>query len=162
MRILSTVTAIFVVAGGCLAVAQTIVIQPEQETVIREYVRKKPVASITLPGVELNIGSTLQNDVELYEMDVPDVKYRYVVIDDRTYLVEPDIIRIVQVIIVDYYQRLGPLINDPSQWSLFVRLRNNRFVTMSTKRGTFSMNALIYMLELFLTSVEIVSIISFY
>ena len=98
MRILSTVTAIFVIAGGCLAAAQTVVIQPEQETVIREYVRKKPVASITLPGVELNIGSTLQNDVELYEMDVPDVKYRYVVIDDRTYLVEPDTRRIVQVI----------------------------------------------------------------
>ena len=96
--------SIFALAGFVVigltgtAAAQTVVIEPEQETVIREYVQKKPIASIDLPGVELNIGSTLPETVELHTLDVPDVKYRYVRVGNRTVLVEPETRRIVHVL----------------------------------------------------------------
>ncbi|CAH2408244.1 hypothetical protein MES5069_660030 [Mesorhizobium escarrei] len=61
-------------AGIGVAAAQDVIIEPEQETVIREYVKKQPLASVNLPGVELNIGSTLPETVQLHE--VPDTKYR--------------------------------------------------------------------------------------
>ena len=65
---------------------------------IKEYVKKKPLASIDLPGVELNIGSTVPEEVELHAVEVPDVKYEYVVVDNRTVLVEPGTRKIVKVI----------------------------------------------------------------
>jgi len=85
-------------AGATVAVAQDIVIAPEQDTVIRQYVEKKPLASVSLPGVELNIGSTLPETVELHTFqDVPDVEYQYVVVDNKTVLVEPSTRKIVKV-----------------------------------------------------------------
>jgi hypothetical protein len=83
--------------GTGIAVADTVVIQPEQETVIREYVQKKPIASIDLPGVELNIGSTVPDTVELHAVDVPDVQYRYVVVGGRTVLVDPATRKVVHI-----------------------------------------------------------------
>lgn len=87
----------FLMLGGMgAALADEVIIAPEQETVIREHVRKEPLASIQLPGIELNIGSTVPDTVELHE--VPDVQYRYVVVDGRTVLVDPGTRRIVKVI----------------------------------------------------------------
>ncbi|MER8482511.1 DUF1236 domain-containing protein [Mesorhizobium sp. M1322] len=86
---------ILLLVGVSAAAAQDVIIQPEQDTVIREYVKKKPVASLSLPGVELNIGTPLPETVELYE--VPDVQYRYVVVDGRTVLVDPGTRKIVKV-----------------------------------------------------------------
>jgi hypothetical protein len=86
---------ILLLVGVGAAAAQDVIIQPEHDTVIREYVKKKPVASLSLPGVELNIGTALPETVELYE--VPDVQYRYVVIDGRTVLVDPGTRKIVKV-----------------------------------------------------------------
>ncbi|WP_192177448.1 DUF1236 domain-containing protein [Mesorhizobium amorphae] len=83
------------VAGIGAAAADTVVIQPEQETVIREYVKKQPLASVKLPGVELNIGTALPDTVELHE--VPNVKYRYTVIDNRTVVVDPDTRTVIKV-----------------------------------------------------------------
>ena len=74
---------------------KNVIIQPGQDTVIREYVKKQPLASVKVPGVELNIGSALPDTVELHE--VPSVKYRYVVIDNRTVLVDPSTRKIVKV-----------------------------------------------------------------
>lgn len=96
-RMLALAAISLSIAGAGAAFAQDVVIVPEQETVIREYVKKQPLASVTLPGVELNIGSTVPDTVELYAVDVPDVKYRYVVVDGRTVLVEPETRRIVHV-----------------------------------------------------------------
>jgi hypothetical protein len=48
------------------------------------------------PGVGLNIGSTLPDTVELHE--VPNVKYRYVVVDNRTVVVDPDTHKIIKII----------------------------------------------------------------
>ncbi|MER9230458.1 DUF1236 domain-containing protein [Mesorhizobium sp. M0437] len=93
---LSTAAAGFLLLAGIgAAAAQDVVIEPQQETVIKEYVHKQPLASVKIPGVELNIGSTLPDTVELRE--VPNVKYRYVVVDNRTVLVDPSTRRIVKV-----------------------------------------------------------------
>jgi len=82
--------------GATAALADTIVVEPQQETVIREHIKKEPLASIRLPGIQLNVGSTLPDTVELRE--VPDVQYRYVVVDGQTVLVDPGTRRIVKVI----------------------------------------------------------------
>jgi hypothetical protein len=86
---------ILLLVGVSAAAAQDVIIQPEQETVIREYVKKKPMASISLLGLELNIGTALPETVELYE--VPDVQYRYIIVDGRTVLVDPSTRKIVKV-----------------------------------------------------------------
>jgi hypothetical protein len=89
---------IFLLAGAGVAAAQTVVIAPEQETVIREFVKKKPIASIDLPGVELNIGSTVPETVEIHKIDAPDITYSYTVVGGRTYVVEPGTRKIVHVL----------------------------------------------------------------
>ena len=94
----SAFAVLALIGSTAAATAQTVVIAPEQETVIREYVRKEPVASITLPGVELNVGSTIPETVELREIEAPDVNYRYVVVDDRTVLIDPNTRTIVRVL----------------------------------------------------------------
>jgi hypothetical protein len=93
---LSTAAAGFLLLTGIGgAAAQDVVIQPEQDTVIREYVHKQPLASVKIPGVELNVGTALPDTVELHE--VPNVQYRYVVVDGRTVLVDPGTRKIVKV-----------------------------------------------------------------
>jgi hypothetical protein len=97
-KLSSALAALVLIGGTAAATAQTVVIAPEQETVIREYVRKEPIASIKLPGVELNVGSTIPETVELHQIDAPDVNYRYVVVDDRTVLIDPGTRKIVRVL----------------------------------------------------------------
>ncbi|MEI9421276.1 DUF1236 domain-containing protein [Mesorhizobium sp. Cs1299R1N1] len=93
---LAAVAAVLLLAGVGAAAAEDVVIQPEQETVIKEYVKKQPLASVKVPGVELNIGTALPDTVELHE--VPNVKYRYTVIDNRTVIVDPGTHKIVKII----------------------------------------------------------------
>ena len=95
VHLTGAVAAFLLLAGIGAAVAEDVVIAPEQDTVIREYVKKQPLASVKVPGVELNIGSSLPDTVELHE--VPNVKYRYVVIDNRTVFVDPGTRKIVKV-----------------------------------------------------------------
>lgn len=76
----------------------TTVIAPERENVIREYIHKKPLASISVLGLDLSIGSSLPDTVELHQVEVPDVQYEYAVVNDHTVLVDPETRRIVQVI----------------------------------------------------------------
>lgn len=91
--------ATMLATGASVAAAQdTVIIRPEQRTVIREYVQREPVASIDLPGIELNIGSSVPETVELYPIEVPEVTYRYVVIDGQTVIVDPRDHRIVDII----------------------------------------------------------------
>lgn len=73
-----------------------VVIQPEQQTVIREYVHKNPAASINILGLELSLGSKIPDTVELHE--VPDVSYRYAVINGQTVLIDPETHEIVDVL----------------------------------------------------------------
>ena len=88
----------FLTATAAIAGAQTVVIAPEQETVIREYVKSKPVASIDLPGVELNIGATVPDTVEIHKIDAPDVTYSYTVVGNRTYVVDPGTRKVVHIL----------------------------------------------------------------
>ncbi|MER8864030.1 DUF1236 domain-containing protein [Mesorhizobium sp. M0751] len=96
MHLSTAVAGFLLLAGIGAAAAQDVVIEPQQETVIKEYVKKQPLASVKIPGVELNIGSTLPDTVELHE--VPNVKYRYVVVDNRTVVVDPGTRKIVKII----------------------------------------------------------------
>ena len=81
--------------------AETIIIEPEQRTVIREYVVKERVAPVTVKE-RISVGATLPADVEL--RTVPSTwgskfsKYRYVYSDDRVYLVEPTNRTVVHVV----------------------------------------------------------------
>lgn len=78
------------------AMAQDVIIAPEQETVIREYVKREPVASISLPGFELNLGSTVPQEAEVYT--IREQPYSYTVIDDRTVIVEPETRKVVRIL----------------------------------------------------------------
>jgi hypothetical protein len=94
----ATIVALALMGGLSAAWAQDVIITPERETVIREYIKKKPLASLTLPGVELNIGSSLPETVEVHSFEgIPDVTYQYVVVDGRTVLVEPGTRKIVRI-----------------------------------------------------------------
>ncbi|TPK27017.1 DUF1236 domain-containing protein [Mesorhizobium sp. B2-5-3] len=95
IHLTSTAAALLLLAGGGAVAAQDVVITPEQDTVVREYVKKQPLASVNLLGLELNVGTALPDTVELHE--VPNVKYRYVVVDNRTFLVDPSTRKIVKV-----------------------------------------------------------------
>ena len=95
MHLTSVAAAALLLAGVGAVTAQDVIITPEQDTVVREYVKKQPLASVKIPGVELNIGTALPDTVELQE--VPDVKYRYVVFDNRTVLVDPGTRKIIKV-----------------------------------------------------------------
>ncbi|TJV41671.1 MAG: DUF1236 domain-containing protein [Mesorhizobium sp.] len=92
----SAAAAIVLMGGIGTALAETVVVQPQDETVIREYVQKEPLASVNLLGVELKLGSPVPDRVELRE--VPNVRYRVAVINDQTVLVDPDTREIVEVL----------------------------------------------------------------
>ncbi|RWF43324.1 MULTISPECIES: DUF1236 domain-containing protein [unclassified Mesorhizobium] len=93
---LAAVAAVLLLAGVGAAAAEDVIIQPEQETVIKEYVKKQPLASVKVPGVELSLGTALPDTVELHE--VPNVKYRYTVIDNQTVIVDPGTHKIIKII----------------------------------------------------------------
>jgi hypothetical protein len=98
IHLTSAVAGLLLLGGAGFAVAQAVVIAPEQETVIREYVTTQKVDPVELPAdVEVTVGATLPETVELHTLDVPDVNYQYVVVDGRTVLVEPDTRKIVHV-----------------------------------------------------------------
>ncbi|MBZ9711525.1 DUF1236 domain-containing protein [Mesorhizobium sp. ESP7-2] len=95
--LMSAAAAIVLLGGAGVALADsTVVVQPEQETVVREYIKREPLASVNLLGVELKLGSPVPDKVELRE--VPNVRYRVAVINDETVLVDPDTRQVVEVL----------------------------------------------------------------
>jgi hypothetical protein len=96
---LSTLAAGVLLGGVGAAAAQEVVIVPEQETVIREYVIEHPVDPVELPpGVEIVVGTPLPETVELYPIDEPGMDYRYVIVEGRTVVVEPETREIVRIL----------------------------------------------------------------
>ena len=92
-------SALVLSAGA--AAAQTIVIQPEQETVIREYIVENPAPVVEVPSdFTVEVGSTLPDIVEVEPVQVErlDGSYSYVVVNDRTLVVEPETRRIVHIL----------------------------------------------------------------
>jgi hypothetical protein len=103
MKLRSTVAALALLAAGTgFAAAQTVVVTPEQETVIREYVTTQPVQKVERPSnFELIVGAIIPDVFkpgELADNTVPDQRYQYVVIDGRTALIEPETRRVVHII----------------------------------------------------------------
>jgi hypothetical protein len=97
-----TVSALaFALLASPLAMAQTVVIAPEQRTVIKEYVTKEKVRPYKLQ-TRATVGATLPADVEL--APVPETwgpsfrSYRYVYTGDDVVLVDPSSRRVVEVI----------------------------------------------------------------
>jgi hypothetical protein len=83
------------------AMAQTVVIAPEQRTVIKEYVVKEKVRPHQMQS-RVTVGTVLPAEVEL--APVPETwgptfrSYRYVYTGDDVVLVDPSSRRVVQVI----------------------------------------------------------------
>jgi hypothetical protein len=81
--------------------AGTIVVEPEQRTVIRDYVVKERVPSVRVQE-RIAVGTRIPADIELRV--APPAwgprfsKYHYVYSDDHIYLVEPSNRTVIQVI----------------------------------------------------------------
>ena len=81
----STIAATIVLAGTALATAQTVVVTPEQEVVVREYVKTNPVVVDRPSNFELVLGAIIPDILkpgELAENTLPN-KYQYVQMDNR-------------------------------------------------------------------------------
>lgn len=101
MFVRSSSLALLLLASTSAAFAQTIVLQPQQQTVVREYIIAHPVDPIAPPpDFQVSVGEVIPDIVEITPLDAPDLgaSYSYVVIGDQTLLVEPGTRRIVQVI----------------------------------------------------------------
>jgi hypothetical protein len=100
MTFRSTIAAAVLLAGTAFAAAQTVVVTPEQETVVREYVKTNPVVVDRPSNFELVVGAIIPDILkpgELSENTLP-TKYQYVVMDGRTVLIEPQTRRVVHII----------------------------------------------------------------
>lgn len=99
-RHLLTLTTAALLGSASITFAQDVVIVPEQETIIREYVTTQEVEPVELPDVDISVGTTLPDTVELHAIEAPDLDadYQYVVVQDRTVLVEPETRKIIHII----------------------------------------------------------------
>ena len=99
MKFRSAIAATILLAGTAFATAQTVVVTPEQEVVVREYVKKNPVVVERPSNFELIVGAIIPDIFkpgELAENTLPN-KYQYVVVDGRTALVDPATRKIVYI-----------------------------------------------------------------
>ena len=96
----STIAATMLLAGTAVAAAQTIVVTPEQETVVREYVTTNPVVVERPSNFELVVGAIVPDILKPGELadNTLDQKYQYVVMDGRTVLIEPQTRKVVHII----------------------------------------------------------------
>ena len=86
-------TAVVLALSGSAVVAQTITIEPEQRTRIKEYVVKQKVPRVTVRE-RYRVGATVPADVELREAPAdwgPSVRrYRYYHSDTGVHFVDPE------------------------------------------------------------------------
>lgn len=100
MMFRSALAGAVLVAGTVFAAAQTVVITPEQEVVIREYVRANPVIVERPSNFELVVGALIPDILKpgaLAENTLPN-QYQYVVMDGRTVLIDPQTHKIVYIL----------------------------------------------------------------
>ena len=101
MKCIAVSTFAIALLIGTQAIAQTVVVAPEQRTAIKEYVVKEKVRPHKLQS-RVTVGATLPADVEL--SPVPETwgpsfrSYRYVYTGDDVVLVDPSSRRVVEVI----------------------------------------------------------------
>jgi Protein of unknown function (DUF1236) len=100
MKRILLAAAVTLIAGSPL-MAQTVVIAPEQRTVIKEYVVKEKIRPHRLQS-RVTVGATLPADIEL--APVPEIwgptfrSYRYLYTGDDVVLVDPSSRRVIEVI----------------------------------------------------------------
>ena len=95
----ATIAATILLAGTALAAAQTVVVTPEQEVVVREYVKTNPVVVDRPSNFELILGAIIPDILkpgELAENTMPD-RYHFVVMDGRTVLIDPKTRKVVHI-----------------------------------------------------------------
>jgi len=100
-HLLPAAAGLLLLAGTAVAAADTIIVTPEQRTVIHEYVATQHVDPyVPEDGVDVSVGTALPDTVELHPIDAPDAQpvYSYVLVDGRTVLVDPQTRRIVDII----------------------------------------------------------------
>ncbi|WP_353640955.1 DUF1236 domain-containing protein [Mesorhizobium sp. WSM2239] len=100
MTFRSTIAATILLTGTGLAAAQTVVVTPEQETVVREYVKANPVVVDRPSNFELVVGAIIPDILKPGELaeNTLENKYQYVVMDGRTVLIEPETRKVVHII----------------------------------------------------------------
>lgn len=104
-KVVLALAAAGMLAAAVPASAQTVGVgvtfEPEQRTLIKEYVVKERVAPVTI-NERISVGARLPADVELRTVPSawgPSVsKYRYVYSDNRVYFVEPSSREVVHVL----------------------------------------------------------------
>jgi Protein of unknown function (DUF1236) len=99
-RLLVTGAVVAALVASSQAIAQTILIEPEQRTRIKEYVVKERVKPVTVRE-RVTVGATVPAEVEL--APVPPAwgvapNHRFFYWDDRVVLVEPSGRRVVHII----------------------------------------------------------------
>jgi len=88
-------------ASTGLAAAQDVIITPEQDVIIRDYlVKEGPVGGAVPEGYDIVVGSTLPEVVEIRPLAVDkfDRQYDYAVLDGRTVLIDPATRRVVYIL----------------------------------------------------------------
>jgi hypothetical protein len=94
------VAGLLLLGGTAIAAADTVVVSPEESTVIHEYVTTQKVTPIEAPsGFSVSVGATVPDTVELHVVEAPKLKkkYSYAVIGKQTVVVEPETRQIVEV-----------------------------------------------------------------
>lgn len=100
--VLAAMSALFIAGAGAVG-AQTVIITEEQQPMVRDYIIQRQVAPAEIPSdFELSVGATVPDAIELHPLDMPEIQtqtqYRYVVVDNRTLIVDPQTRQVVQII----------------------------------------------------------------
>lgn len=93
--------AVISMAGAGAAAAQEVIIGPDDEVIVREYIVKQPRGEVVLPeDYDVVIGEPLPETVTVTPLDAPGLsaRYEYVVLDDETLIIDPETRRVVQVL----------------------------------------------------------------
>ena len=100
MNFQSTLAATVLLVGTTFAAAQTVVVTPEEESIVREYVKTNPVVVERPSNFELIVGAIVPDILKPGELadNTLENKYQYVVMDGRTVLIEPETHKVVHII----------------------------------------------------------------
>ncbi|MBT1160204.1 DUF1236 domain-containing protein [Aminobacter anthyllidis] len=91
----STLAVAILLAGTVFTAAQTVIVTPEEEVVVREYVKANPVVVERPSNFELVLGAIIPDILKPGAL--ADNKYQYVVMDGRTVLIDPQTRKVVYI-----------------------------------------------------------------
>lgn len=101
--LLSAVAGSMMLLTAASALAQVVEITPDEETEVYTTVTRERVRTPPPAGFNVTVGATVPADVELYPVPntvryAPYRQYRYTVMQDRVYIIDPGTRRVVRVI----------------------------------------------------------------